>query len=156
VSGGEVELQWNPAEGWDLAFGLSLLDATAEDIPASASGRLRDRDMVSAPGLSLNGMLRREWELPAGRVAALVKARYQGETWFDIQNYRTSRENGFAVADARVQWSSADEHWEVAGFVDNLTNEKYLVYTFDFAAFGFNQQAWGRPRWAGASVRYRW
>jgi iron complex outermembrane receptor protein len=156
VSGGEVELQWNPAEGWDLAFGLSVLDATAKDIPASASGRLRDRDMVSAPGVSLNGMLRREWELPAGRVAALLKARYQGETWFDIQNYRTSRENGFAVADARVQWRSADEHWEVAGFVDNLTNEKYLVYTFDFAAFGFNQQAWGRPRWAGASVRYRW
>ncbi len=156
VRGGEVELQWSPGAGWDLALGMSLLDATAQDIPASASGRLRDRDMVAAPGLSLNGMLRREWELPSGALAALLKVRYQGETWFDIQNYRTARENGYAVADARLQWSSADGHWEVAGFVDNLMNARYLVYTFDFAAFGFNQQAWGRPRWAGATVMYRW
>ena len=39
--------------------------------------------------------------------------------------------------------------------MNNFTNEEYLVYTFDFTGtFGFNQQAYGRPRWGGVSFRY--
>jgi hypothetical protein len=36
-----------------------------------------------------------------------------------------------------------------------VTDEEYLAYTFDFTGtFGFNQQAYGSPRWAGVSFRY--
>ena len=156
VYGGEIELQANPWEGWDFAAGLSLLDATAKDIPASASGTPEDRTMVAAPDITLSALARYEWDAFGGVMAALVKAKYQGETFFDIQNYRTARENGYVVADVRLQWTSADERWQLAGFVNNLADEEYLAYTFDFASFGFNQQAWGRPRWAGASMMYRW
>ncbi|MFM7784900.1 MAG: TonB-dependent receptor, partial [Gammaproteobacteria bacterium] len=156
VQGAEIELQASPREGWDFALGASWLDATADDIPASASGTLRERDMVAAPDVTLNVLGRYEWDALGGRMAALLKAKYQGETWFDIQNYRTAREGGYVVADARLQWTSGDDRWELAAFVNNLADEEYLVYTFDFGSFGFNQQAWGRPRWAGASVMYRW
>jgi iron complex outermembrane receptor protein len=156
VYGGEIELQANPAEGWDVALGASFMDGTAEDIPAAVSGMPQDRTMVAAPDVTLTGLVRYEWDAFDGKMAALVKSRYQGETYFDIQNYRTSRENGYAVTDLRLQWTSPDESWQLAGFVDNVTDEEYLVYTFDFVSFGFNQQAWGKPRWAGASVLYRW
>ncbi len=156
VFGGEIELQANPWEGWDFAAGLSLLDTTAEDIPAAASGTPKDRTMVSAPDITLSALARYEWDAFSGKMAALVKAKYQGETYFDIQNYSTSRENGYVVTDVRLQWTSGDDRWQVAGFVNNVTDEEYLGYTFDFASFGFNQQAWARPRWAGASVMYRW
>jgi iron complex outermembrane receptor protein len=39
--------------------------------------------------------------------------------------------------------------------VDNVFDEEYLVYTFDFtSSFGLNQQAYGKPRWAGVTARY--
>ena len=112
--------------------------------------------MVAAPDITLSALARYEWDAFSGKMAALLKAKYQGETYFDIQNYNTSRENGYVVTDVRLQWTSGDDRWQVAGFVNNVTDEEYLGYTFDFASFGFNQQAWGRPRWAGASVMYRW
>ena len=70
--------------------------------------------------------------------------------------FRVQLQNGYVVTDVRLQWTSGDDRWQVAGFVNNVTDEEYLGYTFDFASFGFNQQAWARPRWAGASVMYRW
>ncbi len=159
VYGGELELQMNPWEGWDFAFGLSLLDATAQDIPAAGSGTPTDRTMVAAPDVSFNGLGRYEWPALGGMMAGLAKFKYQGETFFDIQNYDTAVEDGYVVADLRLQWTSEDERWQVAGFVNNVTDAEYLVYTFDFAGptgFGFNQQAYGRPRWFGGSVMYTW
>jgi outer membrane receptor protein involved in Fe transport len=38
--------------------------------------------------------------------------------------------------------------------VNNAFEEEYKVYTFDFSTlFGFNQQAYGPPRWWGVGAR---
>jgi len=157
VYGGELELQASPWEGWDFAFGLALMDATAEDIEIpDGSGGVRDRTMVAAPEVTFNGLARYEWPMFGGMMAVLGKFRYQSETFFDIQNYSTAKEDGYVVGDFRLQWTSQDERWQVAGFVNNVADAEYKIYTFDFAGFGFNQEAYGRPRWAGGSLMYRW
>jgi iron complex outermembrane receptor protein len=160
VYGGEVELQLTPADGWDLAFGLALIDATAKDVTAPnfpTTGLLRDRTMVAAPDVTFNGLVRYEWPALGGLMAALAKFLYQGETFYDIQNYTNARENGYVVGDFRLQWTSGDNHWQVALFVNNVADEEYLTYTFDFAgALGFNQLGYGKPRWYGGSLMYRW
>jgi iron complex outermembrane receptor protein len=113
--------------------------------------------MVAAPDVTLNGMARYEWPLAGGSMAALAKFHYQSETFYDIQNYGNAREDGYTVTDARVEWTSGDDQWQLALFVNNLTDEEYLTYTFDFAgALGFNQLLYGKPRWYGGSVMYRW
>jgi len=155
VYGGELELQASPAEGWDIALGLSVLEATAKDVPAAGTGIPRDRRMVSAPEVTFNGLVRYEWPMFGGMMAGLAKVLYQGETFYDIQNYDTSVEDGYTKLDLRLQWTSGDDHWEVATFVDNVTETEYLAYAFDFSGFGFNQLAYGRPRWFGGSVTYR-
>ncbi len=154
VSGVELELQSSPAEGWDLALGLSFLDATAENIP-SPLGVLRDRDMVAAPDVSANALIRYEWPAFNGHLAVQFWANYQDEIFYDIQNVPVSREDGYTVSNLRVSYAAENDRWLLAAFVHNLTDEEYLSYTFDFTGvFGFNQQAFGQPRWSGVTFQY--
>jgi iron complex outermembrane receptor protein len=154
VSGVEFELQSSPTENWHFALGLSVLDATAKDIPSPA-GVLRDRDMVASPDIAANAIVRYEWPAAGGRFGIQASANYQDEVWYDIQNVPVSLEDGYTVANLRFSYASEGGDWELAAFVNNVTDEEYLAYTFDFTGtFGFNQQAYGSPRWAGVSFRY--
>jgi iron complex outermembrane receptor protein len=154
VSGLELELQSSPADGWDLAFGLSLLDAEAKDIPSPA-GELRDRDMVASPDVAANALVRYEWPAFNGNLAIQAWANYQDELYFDIQNSPVSLEDGYTIGNLRVSYAAQDDRWELAAFVNNVTDEEYLSYTFDFTnTFGFNQQSYGAPRWYGVSFQY--
>ena len=155
VKGGELELQTSPWDGWFFAFGLSALDAKADNIP-SPSGVLRTRDMVAAPRFSGNALLRYEWPALGGRIGLQASANVVDHLYYDIQNVPVSFENGYTIANLRASYTPDSKRWELAAFVDNVTNEAYLSYTFDFTAtFGYNQQAFGKPRWAGLSFRYK-
>ena len=154
VSGGELELQSSPAEGWDLALGLSVLDATAKNIPNPLGGS-RDRDMVAAPDLSANALVSYTWPAFNGHMAVQAWANYQDEVFYDIQNVPVSREDGYTVSNLRVSYAAQDDRWNLAAFVHNIADEEYLIYTFDFTGFfGFNQQAYGQPRWSGITFQY--
>ena len=155
VTGAELELQASPAEGWDIALGLSVLDATAEGIPSPVDGSPRKRDMVAAPDLSANALVRYEWPAFGGYLAVQGWANYQDDIYYDIQNVPVSREDGYTVSNLRFSYTSGDGAWELAAFAHNITEEEYLSYTFDFTGtFGFNQQAYGPPRWVGVSLQY--
>ncbi|HEX2139156.1 MAG TPA: TonB-dependent receptor, partial [Woeseiaceae bacterium] len=155
VSGAELELQASPAEGWDVALGMSVLDATAQGIPDPAGGPARERNMVAAPDVSVNGLVRYAWPAFGGEMAVQAWANYQGEMFYDIQNPVVSREDGYTVGNLRASYTSSDGHWELAAFAHNITDEEYLSYAFDFTGtFGFNQQAFGPPRWVGVSLQY--
>jgi iron complex outermembrane recepter protein len=155
VSGAELELQASPAEGWDVALGLSFLDATAEGIPDPTGGPPRERDMVASPDLSANALVRYAWPAFGGELAVQAWGNYRDELFYDIQNVPVSREDGYTVGNLRVSYASGDERWQVAAFAHNITEEEYLSYTFDFTGtFGFNQQAYGPPRWVGVSLQY--
>jgi iron complex outermembrane receptor protein len=154
VRGGELELQTSPWEGWQFAVGLSALDAEADNIP-SATGELRKRDMVAAPRFSGSAMARYEWPALGGRIGLQASASVQDHIYYDIQNVPVSFENGYTIVNARASYRAESGRWEIAAFANNLTDEEYLSYTFDFTGtFGFNQQAYGAPRWAGLSFRY--
>jgi iron complex outermembrane receptor protein len=157
VYGAEVELVTSPWEGWDFMFGLSVMEATAENIPSASGMQVRDRRMVAAPDFSLNGMARYEWPMWGGMMSILASFSAQGETYYDIQNHPVSRENGYIIGNARLQYTSGSGNWYAAMFVNNIADEEYVTYTFDFTGtFGFNQQAYGKPRWFGATVGYQW
>jgi iron complex outermembrane recepter protein len=157
VTGGELELQTSPWDGWDIGLGLAILDAKAKDIPVPGTDPpvLREREMVAAPDVAANASVRYEWPMLAGRVAIQGTVTYQDDIYYDIQNVPVSLEDGYAVGNLRLSYVNDASPWEIAAFVDNVTDEEYLVYTFDFTGtFGFNQQTFGKPRWAGVSFRY--
>ena len=157
IYGGEIELQTSPWEGWDFLIGASFLDATAEDIPATGTGTIRDTTPVAAPDVTVNGMARYQWDMYGGSVAAIASFFYQDEIFYDIQNYDISLADSYIVGNFRLQWLSPGQQWNVAAFVNNIADEEYITYTFDFTLpGGFNQLHYGKPRWFGGSVRYSW
>ncbi len=151
VIGAEAEVTLNPVDGLDMLFGISYLPKAEAKNVADSLGVPRDRRMVLAPKVQLNGLVRYEHELDdMGSIAFQVDASYQNKTFFDIQNHPVSSENGYDVWNFRATYYSPDRRWELGGFVQNAFEEEYKVYTFDFTGFfGFNQQAFGRPRWWG-------
>tara|TARA_R110001599_G_scaffold353462_1_gene592944 strand:- start:42162 stop:44441 length:2280 start_codon:yes stop_codon:yes gene_type:complete len=152
--GGELELVAAPMEGLELMAGAAYLDTTVKDVPGY-DGVPRDRTAVSAPDWSFNAAARYEWGMFDGTMAGIASYSYQGETYFDIQNPDTAREDGYSVTNLRLEWISPETTYTLTAFVDNVFDEEYLVYTFDFtSSFGLNQQGYGKPRWAGVSARY--
>lgn len=152
--GGELELVAAPMEGLELMAGAAYLDTTVKDVPGY-DGVPRDRTAVSAPDWSFNAAARYEWGMFQGTMAGIASYSYQGETYFDIQNPETAKEDGYSVTNLRLEWVSPETTYTLTAFVDNVFDEEYLVYTFDFtSSFGFNQQGYGKPRWAGVSARY--
>ncbi len=111
--------------------------------------------MVAAPDFEAAAVVRYEWPMLAGRWAAQGTVTHQEDIFYDIQNVPVSFEDGYTVGNLRLSYTNDASPWEIAAFVNNVTDEEYLVYTFDFTGtFGFNQLAYGRPRWAGVSFRY--
>jgi iron complex outermembrane receptor protein len=160
VNGGEMELTLSPADRFEASFGASWIhEAEAQDIPSYAiPPHVRDRRMVLAPEWQLNTILRYTVPLPHGaNVTAQWDGFYQTKTYFDIQNYPISQSDDYSVWNARLIYNSPDDKWNVTAWVNNVFDEEYLQYSFDFTnSFGFNQLGYGRPRWIGASVGYKW
>lgn len=157
VYGGEVELRANLTRNLDLMLGVSVLQATAKNIPTPATGIEREVDMVAAPDFTANGMLRYQWPLFEGSMAAVASFYWQDDTWYDIQNFDVSRADGYLIGNLHLKWTSQNDKWVVSAFVDNVADKEFVTYTYDFTGpGGFNQVSYGRPRWIGGAVKYSW
>ena len=61
------------------------------------------------------------------------------------------------VWNARLIYNTPDDKWTVVGWVNNVFDEEYLQYSFDFTnSFGLNQLGYGSPQWAGVTVGFKW
>lgn len=159
-------------DGLDYHFGIGYTDATVEDIPGvtidaiTPAGTLPaiipggEQRPVQTPKWNLNGLLR--YEVPVadmGSVAFQVDGLYRSEHFFALTNFNASRENGYFVGNASVTWIAPNENWSVRGFVQNFTDEEYLLQTFDLSGslsngglFGLVEQYFARPRMYGVNL----
>ena len=158
VTGGEVELVAAPLEGLELSFGLSLLDTEVDEVRNLNTGELlQNNEMVLAPELSFNGLIRYEFEALGGMISAQADFNYQDDHFFDVVNQDIAQEDSYTVWNARLGYRSASDNWEVAVWGKNITDEEYRVYTFDFTGpGGFNQQFFAPPSWYGVTLSYRY
>jgi len=152
-TGAELELQVSPTDGLDIIFG-----AAYNDIDVDLGGGTRKTTSIQSPQWNLNALLRYEFPLFDGTFAMQYDAQYRSEHYFSLTRAETVTEDGYIISNASVSWTSADADWMIMGYVQNLSDEEYLVQTFDLsgpAVFGMVEQYYGRPRWSGVSVSYR-
>ena len=157
ISGFELELQTNPLEGLNLHLGLSILaDATVKD-QLDTLGVRRDRNMAFAPDYQVDGIIRYEWPMFGGTLGAQVDFVYSDGYFSDTQNFTSSMTDEYKLWNGRLTYTSGDGNWEVSGFVQNMFDEEYTNFVFDFIIdVGFSQLSYGKPRWGGVNVRYSW
>ena len=145
----EAELYVTPSAGLDLAFGVSYndIDVTLADGTKTTS--------IQSPKWNLNGLIRYEWPVQNGVMAIQGDIHYRSRHYHALTLADAVSENGYHIANARLSWSTADDKWEVAVFGENITDEDYVVQSFDIAALlGWIEEYYGRPRWVGGSVSY--
>lgn len=150
----DAELFASPWEGADIVLGASLLNAKVKDV--NVGGVLVDRKPAYAPSVNLTGLVRQEWQMGGGTMAAQVNGTYVGDQFFGLSNAAVQKEKGYVLLNARVSYSLDNPDVEFALFVKNLTDKEYRVLAFDLAAFFGNVESqYGRPREFGASVKFR-
>jgi iron complex outermembrane receptor protein len=157
IYGAEAELYVQPAEGWSLVLGGSVLEATVDDITLP-SGRITDRDPPQAPSFTMNGLLRKEWPFWNGMLAL------QGDfSWVDsyqasVLNSPATKISDYVIGNARLSYKPDDSGWEASVFVKNIADAEIETYAFDLVTSGlpFNQIIYLPPRWVGGQLTYRW
>ncbi len=171
--GFELELQMAPADGLDLQFGIAYIDADVTEVPGISSdvetpagtfAALRPGETVrpvQTPKWNLNGLVRYEVPLSAGSLAVQVDGQYRSEHSFGLLETEALTEDGYFVGNASVTYYGDSENWSLRVFVKNITDEEYLVQTFDLSGtvengglFGLVEQYYGMPRTWGANLTF--
>ncbi len=152
-NGGELELTINPMPGLDLLFGAAYINSTVDAVPDVFGGTVK-AEFPNAPKWSFNSLVRYEWELAGGRMAAQVDGVWNDRQFIEATNSNISAENSYLVWNARLSWASAGDTWEVAGWVKNGGDEEYRLYNLDLGLLGISEEVYAPPRWYGATLSY--
>lgn len=152
--GTEWELIMQPADGWDLMLSMAYFDAEVKDLELAPTLQV-DVDPSFAPPLQFAGLARYEWPALGGTLAVQGDFNYSDSFYYNIRNFDSQKYDDYVVGNFRVSYTTADERWTLAGFVNNVADAKYGVIGFDLATLcGCNEDYYGKPRWFGVSLSF--
>lgn len=156
VAGLEAEMLWKPTERFEVALAAGWLDASFDKFTYSPDG-VRDptgNDLPNAPRFKTDS--RAKYEVPLGggsAVAASANYSWRDRTFFDLFNVPYLGEGSYGLVSARLAWTSSDKKIELALWGENLSDEVYLVDSFEGG--GWLWDTYGTPRTYGVSALYR-
>ena len=145
VFGVEAELIANPFDNLDVSLGFGLLDT---DIKADS---LIDGNVLPAPELNFNGLVRYNIPTQWGNFALQTDFRWFDDQFFDILNLEEIGQSSYGIVNVRLLWNSPDERYFAQFFVENAANQEYSTTRFAPGG-GVVNTVWGRPLWAGLKV----
>jgi iron complex outermembrane receptor protein len=152
-SGIELELFLTPSENLDVIFGTSYTDATVDNLEV-ASGVFKDTRPAFTPEYQASGLVRYNWDIKSGNVAAQLSGSYQSDTFHNARNFTAHRIESHFKANSRVTWTDSDKTWNVIAFVDNLFDSDHGIIGFDVTGFyGNSQISYAKPRTYGVVIR---
>jgi len=155
--GGEFEVAASPIQNLEVQVGVSLFHAKVKNLqlvgPAGTDPLYKDVKPSFAPEKQISALARYSWGLFGGRLAAQLDAHYASDFYHNLRNFEADHYPGYTLWNARLAWTN--DNWEVAAFVENLTDKRYYAIGYDLATLcGCNENAFGRPRWPGVEVKY--
>lgn len=151
-----VELQIDGRVSDALTFSLfgTYLDAKVRDI-AMPTGERLSRRMPQAPKWSFGGMARYEWNVGSNEMALQTDWKWNSTQYFDTFNSPISLQKDYAIGNIRAEFKPSKAPFDIAVFVQNVTDQKYLVYSTDLSFISLAQHVFARPRWVGASITFK-
>lgn len=156
--GAEIEFMFQATDNLDILFNASYIDAEIDNLEV-ADGVFRDVEPTFTPQLQANAIVRYTWPdlIADGGLTLQVDGNYVDERFHNIRNFDAHRYDDYTLANARLSWLSGEENWEVSLFANNIGDEDYKTAAFDLSTFsGSSEEAYGKPRWYGVTVRYSW
>ena len=156
VFGTELELQWFPTENTFVNLGLGYLDSEYKDFVDIITGDdFSGNQILMSPDLTYNGLIQHDFQFGSmGTLTAQVDFSFQDDVFFDAQNSPLISQSSYTLYNARLAWRAPNSDLEVAVWGRNLGDKEYLVYAFDLAFLGFNEEMLGAPRSFGLDVTF--
>lgn len=156
IAGGELELTYRPLPTLLLRSGLGYLDSEVKKGELNGID-LQGNELVNSPELNFN--ITADWDVlqvAAGTLTLHMDSSYSDSHYFDVFNVNRLQQGGFWLTNARVQFSAADDSWEVALWSKNIADKKYRTSIIDLqSSFGFDYSHIGAPRTFGADLTLR-
>lgn len=154
ILGFDLEIITSPVENLEILATLGYVDATVKDVEVY-TGTLRDVRPTFAPEWTAAGLARYTIpEVAGGDLAIQGAISYQSGIYHNLNNFDANRFDGWKVVDFNVSWRDEDYGLVLDAFVKNAFDERYNIIGFDVSqSCGCNEEAQGKPRWWGVSVR---
>ena len=114
------------------------------------------RHLVNAPEFSSRASLSYEHDLgDLGTVSFNGAVSTRSKTYLTVSSSEILAQDAYALVDASIRFTSADQLWDVVLSGQNLTNKEYREHGFDLSAFpGVELGYYGTPRTYNLTVRY--
>jgi iron complex outermembrane receptor protein len=159
TTGAELSLSGKPLPGLTLSTGLGLLSAKIDRFvmgdTTGASVDYAGHTLPLAPAASFVSNADYAIPLPGATLRLHADAEYRSRQFFDLLNDPLITQRGYWLENLRLAYASQRGRWELAGFVHNLSGQKYLTYGFDGSStFGFLADMVGPPRSFGMEFSY--
>ena len=155
ISGGEAELTLNPTEGLNIILGTALMwKKTVKNVPLPTGPA--NREMPLSPDVTVNALMRYSWDAVGGKFAVQGDMHWTDSFYFYAANEPITRQKGYAVANARVSYTTADDRWEFALWAKNFTNKDYYNFRLDVGSISYCGCGIAPPRWIGGTASFRW
>ena len=90
-----------------------------------------------------------------GRLTARGEYRYQSSVFFNASQDPFVKQGGYSLVNARLQFDSADGHWYVALWGQNLGDQLYAENIIRQDPLTGASRFWGAPRTYGVQAGYR-
>ena len=160
TEGFDIQLIAKPTTGLTLSAQVGILDTKLDTFLASKSTVQTDysgNQLPLSPHASAAFIADYKLPLGANAIDLQFSATYKSHQFFDVSNDRYTTQDGYWLENARIAYQLKNDHWEIAGYVRNLSGKQYLLDAFDLTSpFGLIQGIVGTPRTFGVEVNYRY
>lgn len=172
--GAEMELRARPSDNFNLGATLAFLETEYDNFctgdptqPAAVADptcdtanpiQLAGNTLPRAPKLALTADATYTVGLPGGSSIDLrADVRYQSKTYFTQFNRDLVSQDGYAVANGRITWFSADDRFNFGVWMNNIFDKTYFSEVLESGAFNPQLVAQGYvapPRTYGISAGF--
>ena len=130
IYGLESEITWLATRHLSMYASLAYLNAEFDDYQYSPTANLGGERLDRAPDWKASLVAEYRWDTALGGFSAQTAYSFEDAIYFQSipnpQRDQFYERPSTSLVDARLQWQSAEEHWSVALFGSNLTDERYF------------------------------
>ena len=157
MQGGEVQLRAMAADWLELSFGAAYIDSEYGKLVTSVAGTgtgspypdnapvfgstladLSGNRIPNTPEWSINSSATAEWPVSDGwRLIGQLDFHWEDDIPRDLRASPALYTEAHIDVDLRLALRSADDKWDAAFWVRNLTDETYLTEAYEVLGFGF-------------------
>jgi len=156
IYGAEAEFSVTPIDHLDLSLSGAWLDATYQDFVSAGNQDYSGNRLPNSPRSSLTAAIRYEIPMFGGSLALQTDATYRSTVFYDTRNVERLSDPERTFVNARIGWTTADEHLEFGIWGRNLFDETNISDIIPIEGLGFDLFSVGPPRTAGVYARYNY